>query len=117
MKTIKVKDFETLKMLENESALTIEGIMESDAQLYLDWVKHFSPVMSEKVYVVSGDVMNKVYGLTGENAYPDDITLLAIPLNLIENVSAIIIPRIELGAKWFSDIVENNLMREMMKNG
>lgn len=117
MEPIEVKDRETLKMLEDESALTMEELKDSDAQLYLDWVKHFSPVTSEKVYIVRGYTMNEVYGLTGENAYPDDETLLAIPLSHIEKVSAIIIPRIEIDAKWFNDIVEKNYMREMMKNG
>lgn len=117
MKLIKVKDHKTLKMLEEQSALTVEGLIEEDAPLFLDWVKHRSPVTTESVYIIKGNIMNEVYGLTGENAYPDDLTLQAIPLNLIKNVSAIIIPRFEIEGRWFDDIVENNAMREAMNNG
>lgn len=117
MKLIKVKDIETLKMLEEQSALTIEGLNEEDAPEFLNWVKQFSPVKSEIVYIVEGMLMNEVYGLTGENAYKDDLTIQAIPLNLIENVSEIIVPRFEIRGRWFDDVVENNAIKEAMNNG
>lgn len=117
MKVIKVVDEKTLKMLEEQSALTVEGLIEEDAPEFMNWVKQYSPVTSEIVYIIKGKTMNEVYGLTEENAYRDDLTLQAIPLNLIKDVSAIILPRFQIEGRWFDDIVENNAMKEGMNHG
>ena len=55
--------------------------------------------------------MNKHYGLTGSNAYPDDITIVVIP----EYYNPIV--KLQLGARWFDDIVYNNAIRQNAING
>ena len=50
--------------------------------------------------------MNNAYGLTGENAYKDELTILSIKLEDIENVAAITLPRFDVGGRWFDDIVD-----------
>ena len=52
--------------------------------------------------------MNNAYGLTGTNAYKDELTILSIKLEDIENVGAITLPRFDIGGRWFDDIVDNN---------
>jgi len=112
MRTIDVKDFKTLKMLEDNSALTLEGLNKEDAHHFMEWVKKLTPVTDEVVYIISGKFMNDSYGLTGSNAYPNDLTIQAIPLNVVENFAALVIPRFEIGGRWFDDIVANNARRE-----
>lgn len=112
MRTINVTDFETLKMLEENSALTLEGLNEEDALHFMEWVKNLTPVTDEVVYIIKGKIMNIAYGLTGKNAYPNDLTLQAIPLNVVENLMALVIPKFEIGGRWFDDIVANNARRE-----
>lgn len=66
----------------------------------------------EIFYKISGKVMNEYYGLTGDNAYPDALTICSMKLADIENVGAIIIPRFQIGGRWFNDVVDNNARRE-----
>ena len=61
--------------------------------------------------------MNLAYGLTGDNAYRDDLHIVSVKLSDIENVGAIVIPRFQVGGRWFDDIVANNRRREEEKMG
>ena len=94
------------------SALTMEGLLESSIPDFIDWVKSYTPLKEEHAYVIKGVTMNDVYHLTGNNAYPDDCTLVAIKLEDMDNASNVAIPRFDIGARWFDDIVANNAMRE-----
>ena len=57
-------------------------------------------------YTYRGEHMNKAFGLTGSNAYPDTLTFLSIPdfYNIPFKLST--------GARWFDDIVANNSIRQ-----
>ncbi len=55
--------------------------------------------------------MNKVYHLTGDNAYKDSLNILCIKLSDLSNVAAIVIPRFEIGGRWYDDVVNNNARR------
>lgn len=57
-------------------------------------------------YVFKGKHMNEIYRLTGDNAYPDDLTFVSIPNYYNPFV------KLEVGARWFDDIVANNAIRE-----
>lgn len=57
-------------------------------------------------YHFTGEVMNRNYGLTGNNAYPDDITFLVIPNYYNPEVKK------KVKARWFSDIVANNTIKQ-----
>ena len=95
------------------SALTLEGLNEDSIGDFLDWIKKYTPMKNEIAYVIKGKTMNSVYGLTGDNSYPDDLTIVSVKLEDMEDSSKIIIPRFQIGAKWFDDIVANNQTREL----
>lgn len=94
------------------SALTIEGLSEESIPDFMNWVKQYTPMKKEIAYVIKGKTMNCLYNLTGDNAYPDDCTIVSIKLEDMENYEKIVIPRFEIGGRWFDDIVANNSMRE-----
>ena len=93
-------------------SLTFEGVIEKEIPLYLDFIKKYTPLINEDVYIFKGKLMNQYYHLTGSNAYPDDLTFLVIKLSSIENVEKIAVPRFQIGGRWFTDIVDNNNRRE-----
>ena len=57
-------------------------------------------------YHFTGEVMNRLCGLTGDNAYPDDLTFLVIPDYYNPMV------KLECGARWFDDIIANNRIKQ-----
>ena len=97
------------------SALTMEGLAEESYQELLDWVKQFTPLKTERVYVINGKDMNRIYNLTDDNAYQDDCHIVSIKLEDMENAFAVTIPRFQIGARWLDDVVSNNVRREMEK--
>ena len=100
---MEIKTLTTLEELESlGSALTMEGLSEDSISEFIDWVKQYTPMKSETAYIIKGKTMNDVYMLTGNNKYPDDCT----------NSMAVVIPRFNIGARWFDDIVMNNAARE-----
>ena len=106
-----------LKELQNlGSALTIEGLADDSIPDFINWVKEYTPMKNEIAYIIKGKTMNKVYGLTSENAYPDNCTIVSIKLEDMENSTAVVIPRFEIGARWFDDIIMNNAMKESENN-
>lgn len=109
---INVTEREQLDMLYNDSALTIEGLSEDSIPDFIEWIEEKTPLKERKVYVISGEVMNKQYNLTENNAYPNNLTIVSVMSNDIKNIGAVTIPRFDVGARWFDDIVDNNLRRE-----
>ena len=108
-----VKDI--LDFLYNDWSMTIEGLSEDSIGDYVNWTAENCDGFNTgeiMVYAISGSVMNDYYGLTGSNAYPNDLTLVAIPLKYMNNVNRIAIPRMSVGCRWFTDIVDNNASRE-----
>ena len=118
MNKITVNDRATLDALYENSALTFEGVAadEENLKAVLTWVKNYTPLKREDVYTIEGSVMNRVYHLTGTNAYPEkDCTLVCIKLSDMENHRAVTYPRFQIGGRWFLDIVDNNARREEAK--
>ena len=118
MNVIKVTTKAQLDALYEDWSLTIEGFAPDEKNLkeLLDWVKELTPLKREDVYTIEGSVMNRMYGLTGTNAYPEtDCTLVCVKLADMENHKAVIYPRFQIGGRWFYDIVENNARREEEK--
>ena len=69
----------------------------------------------EKFITFNGKDMNEVYGLTGNNAYNDELTFLMFRLD------GLVVPklasfRLMAQDRWFDDIVDNNQRREKIKN-
>ena len=104
-----INEKQGLEQLYNQDALTIEGLAPESIPDFVDW---FTVNGGEYtgVYQFNGRLMNAVYGLTGTNAYPDDLNFAAITYSKI--TTKIILGRFEFGGRWFSDIVDNNARRE-----
>ena len=67
----------------------------------------------KKMYVITGKQMNNFkVPLTGDNAYPEDLTILSIELDNITDVSKLFLKKFEVGARWMDDICDNNWSRE-----
>lgn len=102
--------------LEETDALTIEGLIaDEDTFNGLEEFLAEHDAMAETgivFWIIKGADMNAYYGLTGDNAYPDNLTIVNIPLDQITNIAAIALPMREFGGRWYSDVVDNNLRRE-----
>ena len=106
-----------LGMLYGSSALTWEGMATDEENLgAIDaWFRAVGaePRVDYAGYAVSGSLMNEVYGLTGDNRYPGDLTILAFPLHeCFAEPMPLIGYRFSVGARWFDDMVDNNARRE-----
>ena len=55
----------------------------------------------------TGADMNNKYQLKGDNAYPNDLTFLAFPLDGL-NIGKLAIFKLRMKDRWFDDIVDNN---------
>ena len=120
MNIIKVTTRAQLDELYKDWSLTMEGFSPEEANIrdLLDWVRELTPLKREDIYTIEGAVMNREYGLTGTNAYPDkDCTLVCVKLADMEHPKRVTMPRFQIGGRWFYDIVENNARREAEKNG
>ena len=108
------KDIEALR---EDWSITWEGLTTDEESLdqVLAWIGHYTDVINRKIYVTSGKLMNSAYGLTGTNAYPDDLSIVSVMSKDIENLSALSVPRFAVGGRWMYDVVENNLRREREK--
>jgi hypothetical protein len=99
----------------NTSAFTFEGIDITDKFSNSRLAKSIcdNGYKEDEVlgYWFTGKEMNEKYHLTGDNAYPDDLTFLVIPKFYNPMY------KLMCGARWFDDIVDNNLRREMEKAG
>lgn len=105
-----------LDFLYGEDALTIEGFKADDENLIelIKWLKEkgAKPQDNLNIFVIKGGFMNDSYGLTGDNRYPNDLTIVSIPLSELRHFQATILARFEIGGRWFSDVVANNARRE-----
>lgn len=113
-----IKNYVTTKKeldaLYNQSALTWEGMSTDEENLNAieNWLREYKAIpdnIEPTVHIISGDLMNAVYDLTGSNAYPDDLTIISV--TGIDQMK-IAIPRFQVGGRWFDDIVDNNVRRE-----
>ena len=100
MEIIKVETKEQLKALNDCSAMTWEGLIEEDFGTALD----MCGAEGAKGYVTTGKVMNEICHLTGDNAYPDDLTIFSI--DKFRGLA------IMFGARWLDDVISNNADRE-----
>ena len=100
MEIIKVETKEQLKALNDCSAMTWEGLIEEDFGAALD----MCGAEGAKGYVTTGKVMNEICHLTGNNAYPDDLTIFSI--DKFKGLA------IMFGARWMDDILSSNADRE-----
>lgn len=96
---INVEDAELLKYLYDNWAMTWEGLTPDDFELA---VKECGGE-GAKGYVIKGKTMNEICHLKGDWAYPDDLNIFAVyPFKGLA---------IQYGARWMTDIVDNNAHR------
>ena len=105
-------DSKTLKELVKGSALTLEGLAESSFDGFLDWVKDIAGLKTRRLYVTKGKLANSEWGLTGDNAYQDDLNIVSVKLDDMEDWNKIVRARFQVGARWLDDIRDNNVRRE-----
>ena len=104
------REEELLQEFCDSSAFTFEGLDITDKQGMADLEKTLRENGYDKkdfvIYWFKGSVMNRCYGLTGNNAYSDDLTFAVIP-NYYNPMIKLLV-----GARWFDDIVANNSIRQ-----
>ena len=97
---INVNTKEQFNFLYKNWAMTWEGLAEESFEEALEECGG----ENAKGYLIKGKDMNAQYHLTGTNAYPDDLNIFAIyPFKGLAMM---------YGARWFTDIVDNNTRRE-----
>lgn len=113
---IRIETRVTLDELYQSNAICLLGLAKGYHMEFIDWMESechvkFKPTM--KVFEVSGEIMNESYGLTGDNAYSNDLNIVLISLNDVEDLGSLPLKRFEMeGLKWFCDVVDNNEVRE-----
>lgn len=114
VKLIKVTDAKLLKELASASAFTIEG---AGGDLN-EWMEGLNGEMTKlnignvnTFYTFKGKLMNDTYALTGKNKYQDALTFLCFRLDGLD-VGKLAIFKMQFGARWLDDIVDNNVRRE-----
>lgn len=115
MEIINVTEKEVADELYKDCSLTLEGLAEEGCSDFLDWIKGYTALKEEKVYIIKGETMNSIYHLTDSNAYPDDLSIVCVKLADMENPMATALPRFAIKGRWFNDIVDNNERREKEK--
>ena len=94
---------EELDALANKSAPTWEGLSLDGLE---EQLKEIDPEV-EAVYC-TGKTYDEVYGLTGDNAYPDDLTIVFLKKWSIGMMAW----KFNYGCRWADDVLDNNLARE-----
>lgn len=112
MKIVQVTTREQLQTLYDNSAFTIEGLSTDEENLndLKEFIKQYGAWQDDsEIWITKGKFMNEVYRLTGDNAYPDDCSIVsAMNVDLMK----LVFPRFQVGGRWFDDIVANNASRE-----
>lgn len=113
MEIINVTTKEQLDYLYEQSAFSIEGLSPEYIPDLMKRLKKDTKIIRERVFVIEGKVMNKMYHFTGSNAYQDNFHIVSVALDDIDpGPMMILCKRLSYGARWFDDIVDNNLERE-----
>ena len=97
----------------NNSMFTFEGV-NIEGKERDKFKKNFEKVVRETGfnekdligYLYDGKMMNTAFKLTGDNAYPEDLQFISVPNYYNPFV------KLQLGARWFDDIVSNNTIRQ-----
>lgn len=115
MKIIHVSTKEQLDALYNRSALTWEGLTSDEENLndVKEWLAENGAILNDfepQFHIITGKLMNEIYGLTDTNAYPEDLTIVSVTDIYTLKIA---LARFQVGGRWFDDIVDNNARREV----
>lgn len=78
---------------------------------YTDLLERSGIVTPKEFITFKGSDMNEQYGLTGTNAYKDDLVGLMFPLDGLA-VPKLAYFKLKARDRWFDDIVDNNQRRQ-----
>ena len=79
----------------------------------VDALKKDTPIkLPVTFYTWTGKEFNDKYGLTGNNAYPEDLPFLSISLDNWSEMGNLPFWKMQVGARWLDDIVDNNARRQ-----
>lgn len=100
-----------LDKLYNNSAFTIEGLVEESISDLITWLKDNATFTTDNlvVYITKGNIMNDMYELHGDNAYDNDLNIVSI---IDIDSMKVALKRFSVGGRWFDDIVDNNARRK-----
>ena len=113
--TIEEVGEDKIKELADKSAFTWEGAFTTDEALQkiVDDFKESTPIqLPVHFYTWKGKLFNEIYGLTGSNAYPDDLNFLSVDLDNWSEMGNLPIFKMKVRARWLDDIVDNNAVRQ-----
>ena len=105
-------DANMLEDLVAHSAFTLEGLATESIKDFVAWIEQHTKLKRRDVYVTSGKLANREWGLHGNNAYPDDLHIVSVKLDDMEDFKKIVMARFQIGARWMDDIHDNNVRRE-----
>ena len=96
------------------STLCWECLVEGEEQMVCDELAkglEVPELRDQEIGVVTGAVMNATYGLTGSNAYPDDLRLALIPVP--DDVRSTQFVELAVrGLRFFDNIITNNAAKQ-----
>lgn len=82
------------------------GDLNEWAAKYCELLEEYGIGTPKEFFAFEGADMNEAYGLTGNNAYKDELHCLMFPLDgLADNLAMF---KLGMGDRWFDDIVDNN---------
>ena len=114
---IKRPKMEELAHLDKTEAIVEEGMDMASIQYFVNWISDLAGTVNDEVevYLIKGEMLNKAWSLTGDNRYPDDLNIVAVSFDEIDKPGKLAIPRFSVDARWWSDVLSNNLRREKEK--
>lgn len=114
---IKRPKMEELAHLDRTEAIVEEGMDMASIQYFVNWISDLAGTVNDEVevYLIKGKMLNKAWSLTGDNRYPDDLNIVAVSFDEIDKPGRLAIPRFSVDARWWSDVLSNNLRREQEK--
>lgn len=118
--TVEMVFDDKIEELANDSAFTWEGMDYSKENLQAivdDFKKNTDIILPVHFYVFDGRTMNRMYNLTGDNAYPENLSFVSINLDNWASMEKLPMYKMQVGARWLDDIIENNKARQDMING
>jgi len=116
-KVIKINDINREEIFNAAYAGSYYTIIGCGGEL-AEWTAGYTQLLEEfgigkptRLITFTGADMNAHYGLTGSNAYQENLTCLMFPLDGLD-CGCLAMFRLRAQDKWFDDIVDNNQRRE-----
>ena len=95
-----VKTLKDIEELRDCSAITMVGLNkgENGDLAFQDYLKDY--LEDDTIYITMGKTLNDMY----ETDFPEDLRVVSLKYNKLGKLPMI---RLEIGAKWFDDFIDN----------